>query len=194
MQSDSYATSAHEAGHALTAYLCGGEAWIERKGNCGARIPDDQESDDRWVIAHMLVDAAGLAGEALLCGFDPNAQLAAGGDQEEFVAGCKALRAMGSPFVASSDGLTWEWYVQAAKVLLAHHDRVLADLADQLEHNGSLDRGTVARRISWWGVRPIFDTAWKSALVDLLEDSFEALQASADAQALARRWTSPRRA
>jgi hypothetical protein len=188
MRSDSYPTSCHEAGHALTAYLCGGEAWIERKGLCGASIPDDAESEDRWVVAHMLVDASGLAAESLLCPFDPDAQLAAGGDREGFASGCKFLRSIGSLFVAASDEVTWEWYLGAAKSLLARHAHVLTDVADQVERRSSLDRGTLGRRIDWWGIRPLFtDGAWKSALVDLLEDSVEALQASADAQAVARR-------
>jgi hypothetical protein len=189
VQSDSYSTSAHEAGHALTAYLCGGSAWIERKGQCGASIPDDSESDDRWVIAHMLVDASGLAAESLLCPYDPQAKLAAGGDREEFAAGCKALRAMGSPFVTTDDATTWEWYVGAAKSLLANHDNVLADLANQLERRSRLDAGTVECRIAWWGIRPIFtEASWRETLVDLLEDSMEALEDSTAVQALARRW------
>jgi hypothetical protein len=191
MQSDSYTVSAHEAGHALVSFLCGGSAWIERKGTggtCGASIPDGSD-DDRWVISHMLIDAAGLAGEALLCPYDPQAEWAAANDRADFVAGCQALRALGSPFVAKDDALTWRWYVQAAKALLAHHDHVLADLASQVESRGRLDSGAVGRRIDWWQIRPIFtETGWKEALVDLLEDGLESLQSSVDVQELARRW------
>jgi hypothetical protein len=188
MQSDSYAVSAHEAGHVLTAYLCGGSAWIERKGQCGASVPDGSD-DARWVTYHMLIDASGLAAESLLCPYDPQAEWAAGNDREEFIAGCKALRALGSPFVGADDALTWALYVQAAKALLANHDHILADLASQVERHGRLDKGGVEGRIAWWGIRPIFSEAdWREVLVDLLQDGLEALEDSAAVQALARRW------
>jgi hypothetical protein len=159
MRSDSYPVSAHEAGHALTAYLVGGEAWIERKasgGVCGTRIPDASGNEEYWLVANLLTDASGLASESLLCAFDPSATLASAGDREEFFLGCKALRALGSSFVGKDDGLTWDLYVQVAKALLLNHDHVLRDLADQVENRGFLDSGAVERRLLWWKIRPIF--------------------------------------
>jgi hypothetical protein len=178
MHSDTWAIALHEAGHGLMAYLCGGSAWIERKssgGRCGARLAEGC-GDEFFCVAHMLIDASGLAAEALLADYDPGAIAAAADDRADFFLGCRTLKSMGSSLVFGEDA-SWRLYLQVAKSLLRPHVHILHDLAQQADHRGYLDRGTVEGRLLWWKLSPVLSGEdWKDVLLTTMDQALYALE------------------
>jgi hypothetical protein len=178
MRSDTFTIALHESGHALMAYFVGGSAWIERKatgGQCGARVPEWGD-DERWIVSHLLIDAAGLAAESLLAPYDAQALAAAQDDRRDFFAGVRTLKSLGSRLTFGEDA-SWRLYVATAKKLLRPHLHVLGDLAQQADRWGRLDRDTVERRILWWKLTPLLgDEGWKDVLLENMDQALDALE------------------